>query len=129
MVKQNKKLVEQSEALSDFFESLMQDVNAYQDEEQRLSAQHTDTDVSSINENITTTSLEQIPNSGTHLEYSENDLQTEFSQDVIPEQQIKSSEPADKLFETLPPVMPEPEIIEEMAKIPRSSLIQSTALL
>ena len=111
MAKQKKQLVDQSEALSDFFESLMRDVDAYEDP----STIAIDT--------IATTNQQDSPravdNNVSEPEASISDVtdpvitQAQLSPVSLPEHQTISTEPNNKLFETLPPVMPEPVVVEE----------------
>ena len=99
MADHEKKLVEQSDALSDFFESLMRDVDAYQQQEDiENSKQHAAEANTPVTDNIA--SAPDIRQSTT-------------SQPALPGIETITAEPESKLFETLPPVMPGPAIIEE----------------
>ena len=125
MAKQNKKLVEQSEALSDFFESLMRDVDAYQEQVDADSPPAVKTD------NVEQSTLPA--HAGEHPTAIETGVtqpeqtQTEFKQDVIAEKSIKTSEPDTKLFETLPSVLPEPELIDEVTPVIETVATEVTA--
>jgi len=112
MAKQNNNLVEQSEALTDFFESLMRDVDAYQEQADEVSPQVVKKD--NAEQSILSAHAEEHPTAiepgVTHPEHT----QTKLKQDVITENPIKIAEPETKLFETLPPVLPEPELLDEV---------------
>ncbi len=111
MANHEKKLVEQSDALSDFFESLMRDVDAYQEQEEiENSQQHAADTNTTVTAKIVT---EAGSEPGSEPEPDPDLTQPASSQPGLPETQTITAEPDNKLFETLPPVMPEPVIIEQ----------------
>ncbi len=107
MANHDKKLVEQSEALSDFFESLMRDVDAYEEQEtQEASSQQ---DKTKVVESIVPEPQARFP------EKHEAEIsQAKENEETLATKQTISAEPNNKLFETLPPVMPEPAVVEEV---------------
>ncbi|VAW92301.1 CheW domain protein [hydrothermal vent metagenome] len=115
MAKQNNNLVEQSEALTDFFESLMRDVDAYQEQADEVSPQVVKKD--NAEQSILSAHAEEHPTAIETGVTPPEHTQTELKQDVIAENLIKIAEPETKLFETLPPVLPESELLDEVTSL------------
>jgi len=116
MAKQNKKLVEQSEALTDFFESLMNDVNAYQEQEESQPLQRPEVHAAEIESNKIATESIPIHDAAIEIDGTEK-RQLASSLNAVPEQQIQTPAPDAKFFEVLPPVIPGSVVIEEKKSV------------
>jgi len=115
MAKQNKKLVEQSEALSDFFESLMRDVDAYHDQEnsEQLATKKDYRD--DINECSSGPQEQLVEVDSGLIAYVEP--QAEQNQEAITKTQIKTTEPETKIFTPLPPVVSDSVVVDEVQPV------------